>query len=135
MFTRAKNWKMKAFYNMSDSMRYFLGATSLQSICRCFLETKGIIAHQELQKMPRHAILINAARAGLIDQDALTMCLKNGLLAGAGLDDLDLDHPTCQELLNMDKVVVTSHIGFYTQEAIQVKSSICVQNVINFVKK
>jgi D-3-phosphoglycerate dehydrogenase len=98
-------------------------------------ETKGVITQQELWKMPRHAILINAARAGLIDQDALTMCLKNGLLAGAGLDDLDLDHPTCQDLLNMDNVVVTSHIGFYTQEAIQVKTDICVQNVIDFVKK
>ncbi len=98
-------------------------------------ETKGVITQQELRKMPRHAILINAARAGLIDQEALTMCLKNGLLAGAGLDDLDLDHPNCQDLFNMDNVVVTSHIGFYTQEAIQVKTDICVQNVIDFVKK
>ena len=98
-------------------------------------ETHSIIAHQELKALPRHAILINSARAELIDQEALTMCLKNGLLAGAGLDDLDLNHPTCQELLNMDNVVVTSHIGFYTQEAIQVKTSTCVENVIDFVKK
>jgi phosphoglycerate dehydrogenase-like enzyme len=97
-------------------------------------DTNGIIALPEFEKMPRHAILINTARAGLIDQGALTMCLKNGLLAGAGLDDLDLDHQTSRELLAMDNVVVTSHIGFYTAEAIQVKSSRCVHNVIDFVK-
>lgn len=97
-------------------------------------ETKGIIGYPEFYMMPRHAILINSARAGLIDQEALTFCLKNGMLAGAGLDDLDLNHPTCSELLNMDKVVVTSHMGFYTQEAIQTKTRGCVQNVVDFAE-
>lgn len=97
-------------------------------------ETKGIITLKELLRIPQHGILINTARAGLIDQEALTQCLKSGVFSGAGLDDLDLDHPTCTELLNMNQVVVTPHIGFYTQEAIKDKTRICVENVIQFVK-
>ena len=97
-------------------------------------ETHKIIGYKEFQRMPSNAILINAARAGLIDQEALAFSLRNGMLAGAGLDDLDLNHPTFSELLNMDQVVVTSHMGFYTKEAIQAKTRNCVQNVVDFVK-
>ncbi|MGA7277071.1 MAG: NAD(P)-dependent oxidoreductase, partial [Desulfocapsaceae bacterium] len=90
------------------------------------------IGHKEFQRMRSNTIFINTARAGLIDQDALAFSLRNGLLAGAGLDDLDLEHATCSELLHMDQVVVTSHMGFYTREAIQTKTTSCVKNVIDY---
>jgi len=98
-----------------------------------FPETKGIITEQELKSMPRHGVLINTARAGLIDQEALTKALDEGVFAGAGLDDMDLDHPTSQRLMAMDQVILTPHMGFFTTEAIQVKTHICVENVRAFV--
>jgi D-3-phosphoglycerate dehydrogenase len=95
--------------------------------------TKKIITYQELASMPRHGIFINTARAGIVNQDALTLCLQNGLLAGAGLDDSDLSHPTWEQLSEMENVIITPHIGFYTHEAIQIKTRICVDNVMDFV--
>jgi phosphoglycerate dehydrogenase-like enzyme len=98
-----------------------------------FPETKGIITEQELKAMPRHGVLINTARAGLIDQEALTKALEEGVLAGAGLDDMDLEHPSSRRLMAMDQVILTPHMGFFTTEAIQVKTHICVENVRAFV--
>jgi len=96
-------------------------------------ETRGLISHRELSRMPRHGVFINTARAGLVDQEALIRSLEDGVLAGAGLDDIDIDHPNCQRLLAMNQVVLTPHIGFYTKEATQTKTHICVENVMTFI--
>lgn len=98
-------------------------------------ETKGIITQKVLESMRRQGVLINTARAGLVDQAALTRCLESGVIAGAGLDDMDLTHPTCQRLMRLDQVVLTPHMGFYTEEAIRVKTRICVENVMEYIIK
>lgn len=98
-------------------------------------ETAGIITYDELAKMPQNGVLINTARAGLVDQTALIKCLKNGILAGAGLDDVDLESASAVELLSMDQVVLTPHMGFYTKEAIRVKTQICLENVMNYIRQ
>ena len=96
-------------------------------------QTRGVINDKALARMPRHGILINTARAGLVDQGALTLCLKNGLLAGAGLDDVDLGHPSWEQLSLMNQVIITPHIGFYTHESVQLKTQLCIHNVMNFI--
>jgi phosphoglycerate dehydrogenase-like enzyme len=96
-------------------------------------QTRGMINYQALARMQPHGILINTARAGLVDQRALVLCLEEGLLAGAGLDDVDLEHPSWELLSLMDQVVITPHIGFFTREAIQQKNRQCVNSVIDFI--
>jgi phosphoglycerate dehydrogenase-like enzyme len=96
-------------------------------------DTRGIITYKELEKMPLNSVLINTARAGLIDQEALTVCLEKGLLAGAGLDDIDLEHASAKRLMALEQVVLTPHIGFFTEDAIRVKSLKCVENVRRYI--
>lgn len=96
-------------------------------------ETAGIITHRELSSMPPNGVLINTARAGLVDQEALTQCLKSGAIGGAGLDDVDLESPTLKELMNLDQVVLTPHMGFFTEEALRVKTRVCIDNVVKYI--
>ena len=78
-------------------------------------ETKGMIGKRELSLMKNSACLINAARGGIVDEDALYEALKNGEIWGAGLDvfeeePVSRDHP----LLSLPNVTVLPHIGSAT---------------------
>jgi phosphoglycerate dehydrogenase-like enzyme len=78
-------------------------------------ETETLIDARAFARMRRGAILINTARGGLVDQSALTQALKDGKLAGAGLDvfvhePLDATEP----LFHLPNVVLTPHIGWLT---------------------
>ena len=81
-------------------------------------ETLNLIGKSELEMMKPDAFLINAARGPLIDEDTLYDALKNGQIAGAGVDVLvDLAPPLDHPLLGLDNMVVTPHVAFFSQEA------------------
>ena len=81
-------------------------------------ETKNLIGKAELDAMKPEAFLINAARGPLIDEDALYEALKEGRIAGAGLDVLvDAAPPRDHPLLKLENVLVTPHVAFFSQEA------------------
>jgi phosphoglycerate dehydrogenase-like enzyme len=80
--------------------------------------TKNILSAQKLALMPNHAMLINAARGSLVDEDAVKSMLKEGKLAGAAFDVLHSEPPTDFELINLPNVIVTPHIGGSAEEAI-----------------
>ena len=80
--------------------------------------TRGLIGAEELALMKPSAILVNAARGGVLDERALADALREDRIAGAALDVYESepvpeDHP----LLALDNVVLTPHIGAATQEA------------------
>jgi D-3-phosphoglycerate dehydrogenase len=79
--------------------------------------TRGMIGAAELSKMRRGAMLINAARGGLVDEEALAAALESGHLAGAACDVFNVEpdaHPT---LLAQPTFLATPHIGGSTEEA------------------
>lgn len=80
-------------------------------------ETIGIIGKDQLAKMKPSALVINAARGGLIDEDALFEALRDGVIAGAALDVFDVEPPQDHPLLTLDNVVATPHLGASTVEA------------------
>jgi phosphoglycerate dehydrogenase-like enzyme len=80
--------------------------------------TKNIISRDRLQMMKEEAILINLARGGLIDEDALKIAILENKIAGAALDVFAVEPPTDNEFALMDNVLVTPHIGGSTEEAI-----------------
>lgn len=69
-----------------------------------------------LGQMKHGAMLINAARGGLVDEAALCVALKEGRLAGAALDCFE-NEPYDGELTQLDQVVLTAHMGSYAQES------------------
>ncbi|MBV0894614.1 phosphoglycerate dehydrogenase [Microbacterium sp. NC79] len=88
-------------------------------------ETTGMISTDQLAKMKKSAFVINVARGGLIDEDALYTALTTGEIAGAGLDVFVSEPPTDKKLLDLPNVVVTPHLGASTDEA-QEKAGVSV---------
>lgn len=90
--------------------------------------TKNLIAEADLKSMKSDAFIINTSRAGIINQEALLKVLREGLIAGAGLDVYEIEPlPLDHELRSMPNVVATPHLGYvslrnyssYYQEALE----------------
>lgn len=88
-------------------------------------ETAGMISDEQLALMKPTAFLVNVARGGLIDEDALHRALVAKTIAGAGLDVFVKEPPTDSPLLALENVVVTPHLGASTDEA-QEKAGVSV---------
>ena len=80
--------------------------------------TRNIMNHERLQMLKSSAVLINLARGGLIDEAILKKMLLEKRIAGAALDVLEIEPPIDKELLTLDNVLITPHIGGSTEEAI-----------------
>jgi D-lactate dehydrogenase len=115
--------------------------------------TRHMIHKENIRLMKRGAILVNTARGGLIDTDALVMALDEGILSGAGLDVFEGEELIREEaqllgggmtgdhvrtllqdynLLRRENVVITPHIGFYSAEAQQRILDTTVENILSF---
>jgi D-3-phosphoglycerate dehydrogenase len=94
-------------------------------------ETRHLIGKQQLEQMQPSAFLINTARGGLIDEEALYEALVDGKLAGAALDAFASEPPIGSPLLELKNVVLTPHIGAHTKEAIERVGVLAAQNVVH----
>jgi lactate dehydrogenase-like 2-hydroxyacid dehydrogenase len=95
-------------------------------------ETHHIIDEQALRRMKPTAILINTARGPLVDEQALIRALREGEIHGAGLDMFEFgDHPS-PELLTLENVVLTPHIGTQTMHTRIEMARAVSNNVIGF---
>ena len=88
-------------------------------------ETTGMIGAEQLKAMKPTAYVINVARGGLVDEDALYDALTSGEIAGAGLDVFTSEPPTDTKLTALPNVVATPHLGASTAEA-QEKAGVSV---------
>lgn len=103
---------------VESAAELFAASDVLSLHCPLNDETRGMINAEAIQLMRPQAILVNTARGGLIDEPALALALKEGRIAGAGLDTLvdeppNLDNP----LWDAPNLVVTPHIGASTAAA------------------
>jgi len=96
-------------------------------------QTKHIIGKNELEAMKPSAIIINTARGGLIDEQALYNALKNNKIAGAAVDVFE-EEPNTGDLVKLDNVLLTPHIGTYTVETRKHMEIEAANNLINGLK-
>jgi D-3-phosphoglycerate dehydrogenase / 2-oxoglutarate reductase len=80
-------------------------------------ETVGILGDRELRQVKPTVRIINAARGGIVDEAALAAALREGRVAGAGIDVYAKEPCTESPLFGFDNVVVTPHLGASTAEA------------------
>ena len=97
-------------------------------------ETKYMFNSDRLAKMKPTAYLINTSRGDIIDENALYEVLKSGKLAGAALDVFEVEPPTNKQLLNLENVVCTPHIGAQTKEAQELASTVIAEKVIQILR-
>ena len=93
-----------------------------------------VIGKREFELMKEGAFLINCARGGVVDEEALLEALDSGKLAGAGLDVFAEEPPTNERLLKHPKVTLTPHIGAQTREAQARVGEEVADIVISFAK-
>jgi glycerate dehydrogenase len=99
-------------------------------------QTRGMIGAAELKAMKRSAILINTARGGLVDEQALADALRAGEIAGAGFDVLTQEPPVSGNPLlanDIPNLIVTPHVAWASAEAMQILADQLVDNIEAFV--
>ncbi|MFL5727727.1 MAG: phosphoglycerate dehydrogenase [Chloroflexota bacterium] len=79
--------------------------------------TRGLIGKAQLGRMKAGAILLNVARGGVIDEAAVAEALREGRLAGAGIDVFEAEPPASSPLLEAPNTLLTPHLGASTAEA------------------
>ncbi len=117
--------------------------------------THHMINKDNVKKIKKGALLINTSRGGLVDTQALLFALETGVLSGAGLDVLEgedlirderevLSSKFSEEklkllvenhvLMKRDDVIITPHIGFYSEEALQRILDVTIENIESFLR-
>ncbi|HQJ24759.1 MAG TPA: phosphoglycerate dehydrogenase [Bacillota bacterium] len=92
--------------------------------------TYHMISVNQLARMKKNSILVNTARGGIIDENALYDALVNNVIAGAALDVFENEPVEDSPLKELDNVVMTSHIGAHTLEAVQNMGRMAVKNLL-----
>jgi D-3-phosphoglycerate dehydrogenase len=80
-------------------------------------ETAGLVGRDLLAKAKPGIRIINTARGGIVDEEALAQAIRDGVVAGAGLDVFATEPVTASPLFELESVVVTPHLGASTEEA------------------
>jgi len=97
-------------------------------------ETRGLIGRESLAKMKQGVYLVNCARGGIIDEEAVLEALDSGKVAGFALDVYENEPPGLTPLIAHERVVASPHIGASTAEAQLEVSLDIVRQVIAFLK-
>ena len=99
-------------------------------------ETRGLVGHRELALMKPSAMLLNCARGGVVDEAALAAALREGRLAGAGVDVLSEEPPGDDNPLldpGLPNLIVTPHVAWAGRRAQQALADQLIDNIEAFV--
>ena len=100
-------------------------------------QTLNMIGASELAKMKRGALLINTARGGLVDENALADALRRGIIGGAGFDVLSVEPPALGNPLlaaDIPNFILTPHVAWASREAMQSLADQLIDNVEAFAR-
>ncbi len=135
------------FAEHKDAAQIRSGYTSFETVladsdvislhCPLTPATQNLISAAEFRKMRRHALLINTARGGLVDEAALVQALKDGVIGGAGFDVLTTEPPrTGNPLLDLrlPNFILTPHIAWASRNAMQIMADQLIDNIEAFAR-
>ena len=95
-------------------------------------QTYHVVNADTLALMKPTAFIVNTARGALIDENALVHALRNGVIAGAGLDVYEFNDTVTAQLLELENTVLTPHIGTQTVEGRREMAEFAATNIHNF---
>ena len=98
-------------------------------------ETAGMIGAEQFKMMKNGVRIINCARGGIVNEEALYEALTSGKVAGAALDVFDVEPPADWKLIKLDNVIGSPHIGAATKEAQSRVGAEVAEKLIAFSKK
>ena len=96
--------------------------------------TKHLVNAEVLHALGEQGVVVNIARGSVIDTQALAEALRTGRLAGAGLDVYESEPLPPQELIDLDSVVLTPHVGGWSPEAVQNSVDRFIANMRNHLE-
>jgi len=98
---------------------------------------EGVTEHtanaERIALLRENSILLNTARTGLVDLDALVNALKNRRFLGAGLDVTEKEHLR-DDLLGLDNIILSPHVGYRTDRALKNLARVTIENIGRFLK-
>jgi glyoxylate reductase len=94
--------------------------------CPLTPETYHLIGSAELRSMRRDAFLVNTTRGPVVDEEALADALRDGEIAGAGLDVFEREPEVSESLLDLENVLLVPHLGSATDETREAMGMLCV---------
>jgi glyoxylate reductase len=117
-----------SFAGRGDSLDTLLGAADVVSLhVPLTPETHHLIDAGALRAMKPTAVLVNTARGPVVDERALVAALKAGTIAGAGLDVYEDEPQVAEELLGMENVVLSPHLGSATRPTREAMGMLAVE--------
>ncbi len=133
--------------NKNESMECDCGAKRVDSMDELIKQSDIISLHVPLNEQTRHmvnqdfiskmkpdAFIINTARGAVIDEKYLYKALKEGKIAGAGLDVFEFEPKVVKGLTKLGNVILTPHIASASIKARDIMATVAVQNIIDFVE-
>jgi len=118
------------FLGVREDLDYFLKVSDFVVLCAVLTEeTRNFIGKNELQKMKPTSFLVNVARGGLINKEALEWALKEGVIAGAGLDVFWEEPIDPNDSLFNYNVIATPHIAGVTDISYDGVAKVVVENI------
>ncbi len=97
-------------------------------------DTRDLISAEVIAALPQGSIVVNAARGGVLDEDALAAALQSGQIDAAAMD-VFAEEPYVGPLRDLDNVVLTAHMGSYAREARQLMENEALQNLLNSLRE
>lgn len=116
------------FAGRDDPLEELLTTADVVSLhCPLTPETHHLIDEKALAAMESSAVLVNTARGPIVDEQALVRALNDGAIAGAALDVFEFEPSVSEELLSLDQVVLTPHIGSGTRATREAMGMLAVE--------
>lgn len=97
-------------------------------------ETQDLFSYEKFALMKKTAYLINTSRGGVVDESALIDALTKGTIAGAALDVFSNEPPTNKLLLDCPNIILSPHMGGYTDQALNNTSLYAAQRVLEVLR-